>query len=193
MTGLLAAMFLNERAFTPNKLIGVILGITGLVVIFGNKINFGPQAHWGIAGVLFSVFIHSVSAVWIKRIDAKIPALEVTNGSLLFAAPLYLVTWFVFDGQLPDIISMRTGSAIIYLAVFGSVLGFIMYFYVLKHVEASRVALITLMTPVLALLMGQYFNHEILDQYIWLGTTCILIGMICYQWSHKLDRYFVRT
>lgn len=193
ITGLIAALVLKERAFTPSKLLGVGLGLTGLIVIFGNKINFGPQAHLGIAGVLFSVFIHSVSAVWIKRIDAKLPALEVTNGSLLYAAPLYIVSWFIFDGQVPEVISLRTGSAILYLAVFGSVLGFIMYFYVLKHVEASRVALVTLVTPVLALLLGKYFNGEILDQYIWLGTACILLGMLSYQWSTKLDSYFVRA
>ena len=117
-------------------------------------------------------------------------ALEVTTGSLLFSAPLYFALWLIFDGQWPQSLGVRALGAIVYLGVFGSVLGFIMYFYVLKHIEASRVALVTLVTPVLALLLGQQLNHEILNTEIWLGSGCILSGMLLYQWGPKLDAVF---
>ena len=73
-----------------------------------------------------------------------------------------------------------------YLAVFGSVLGFIMYFYVLKHIDASRVALVTLLTPMLALLLGQSLNNESINPAVWVGTFCILVGMSVYQWGARL-------
>ncbi len=50
----------------------------------------------------------------------------------------------------------------IYLGIGGSVIGFLLCFFVLKHVEATRVALITLVTPVSALLLGRYLNNEAL-------------------------------
>lgn len=186
VTGVIAAIWLQERSLTASKLAGIFLGIVGLVIIFGTGVDLSEGAVYGIAAVLLAVILHSVSAVWVKSISARLPALEVTNGGLLIAAPLYLVTWLVFSDGWPESISTRTAMSISYLAVFGSVLGFIMYFYVLKHIEASRVALVTLLTPVLALLLGQGLNNETINPAVWLGTFCILVGMSVYQWGARL-------
>ena len=145
----------------------------------------GSGATLGIAGVLLSVHIHAASAVWVKRIGAGIPALETTTGALLVAVPLFLLDWAVLDGQLPDKLDTRTAWSIVYLAVFGSAFGFIFYFHVLRYLEASRVALITLVTPVLALLLGQEVNGEIIGARELLGTAVILTGLACYQWGDR--------
>jgi len=187
VTGLVAAVFLEEKAFTPSRILGIAFGLIGLSVIFAQRINLGEHLLQGVAGVLLAVVLHSASGVWVKSTGAKLSALEVTTGSLLFSAPLYVLIWLIFDGQLPAVISSRAIGAILYLGVFGSVLGFIMYFYVLKHMEASRTALVTLITPVLALFLGHQFNHEVLNAEVWLGSGCILSGMLLYQWGPKLD------
>ena len=192
VTGVIAAIWLQERSLTASKLAGIFLGIVGLIIIFGTGVELSESAVYGIAAVLLAVILHSVSAVWVKSISARLPALEVTNGGLLIAAPLYLVTWLIFNDGWPETISSRTAISISYLAVFGSVLGFIMYFYVLKHIDASRVALVTLLTPVLALLLGQGLNNEIINPAVWLGTFCILMGMSVYQWGARLMLSFRR-
>ena len=186
VTGVIAAIWRQERSLTASKLAGIFLGIVGLIIIFGTGVELSEGAVYGIAAVLLAVILHSVSAVWVKSISARLPALEVTNGGLLIAAPLYLVTWLLFSDGWPEDISTRTALSISYLAVFGSVLGFIMYFYVLKHIDASRVALVTLLTPVLALLLGQGLNNEIINPAVWIGTFCILVGMSVYQWGARL-------
>ena len=186
VTGIIAAIWLQERSLTASKLAGIFLGIVGLIIIFGTGFELSEGAVYGIAAVLLAVILHSVSAVWVKSISARLPALEVTNGGLLIAAPLYLVTWLLFSDGLPEDISTRTALSITYLAVFGSVLGFIMYFYVLKHIDASRVALVTLLTPVLALLLGQGLNNETINPAVWVGTFSILLGMSVYQWGARL-------
>lgn len=190
VTGLIAAVFLGEKAFTPSRLMGVTLGIIGLTVIFSQRINLGEHLILGVIGVLSAVLMHSISGVWVKNIGMNMSALEVTTGSLLFSAPLYFLVWWVFDGQFPEAISERALGGIVYLGTFGSVLGFILYFYVLKHIEASRVALVTLITPVLALLLGHQLNNEVLNLEVWLGSGCILSGMLLYQWGPKLDAIY---
>ena len=185
VTGVIAAIWLQERSLTLSKLSGVFLGIVGLVIIFGTGIELKDGAVYGIAAVLLAVLLHSISAVWVKALNAQLPALEVTNGGLLVAAPLYLGTWLLLGYNWPVDIPLRTALSICYLAIFGSVLGFIMYFYVLKYIDASRVALITLVTPVLALLLGQVLNNESIQPVVWLGTCCILLGMSIYQWGNR--------
>ena len=185
VTGVIAAIWLQERSLTTSKLAGVILGVIGLVIIFGTGIELSDGAVYGIAAVLVAVLLHSVSAVWVKAISAQIPALEVTNGGLLVAAPLYLLTWLLFGNSWPANVPLRVTLSISYLAIFGSVLGFVMYFYILKHIDASRVALITLVTPVLALILGQGLNNESIQPVVWIGTCCILLGMSIYQWGAR--------
>jgi drug/metabolite transporter (DMT)-like permease len=185
VTGVMAAIWLGERLLTPFRLTGLALGIAGLSVIFAHGLEIGADAALGIAGILLSVHIHAASAVWVKRIGAGISALETTTGALLIALPLFLCNWFALDGRLPVALDPRTGWSILYLAVFGSALGFILYFYVLRHVEASRVALITLMTPVIALVLGQQVNGEAINLRELIGTAVILIGLACYQWGDQ--------
>ena len=185
VTGVIAAIWLQERSLTTSKLAGVILGVIGLVIIFGTGIELSDGAVYGIVAVLVAVLLHSVSAVWVKAISAQIPALEVTNGGLLVAAPLYLLTWLLLGNSWPANVPLRVTLSISYLAIFGSVLGFVMYFYILKHIDASRVALITLVTPVLALILGQGLNNESIQPVVWIGTCCILLGMSIYQWGAR--------
>jgi drug/metabolite transporter (DMT)-like permease len=64
------------------------------------------------------------------------------------------MAWWLTDGHVPAAIPARAEVAIVYLGVFGSVLGFALYYYVIKHMGTGKVSLITLITPVIALLLG---------------------------------------
>jgi len=141
-----------------------------------------------VLGMLGSVLIHCASAVWIKRIDADVPAIVMTSGGLLFAAPLFLLTWIAAGAQLPSEISMRTMGAIGYLALLGSVLGFALYYYVLKRVEATKVALLTLVTPLCALGLGNLLNSEPITFEIVAGSLLILSGLATFEFSEKFSR-----
>ena len=182
-TALLAAQFLQESSLTLGKIFGGLLGIAGLIVIFGSDIQGHHIAWYGIAALMVAVIIHSASTVWVKRIDGRYPALAITTGGLIVSVPLYLVTWWVVDGHLPPQFPVRAVAAIVYLGVFGSVLGFTLYFYILKKLEASRVALIPLITPVSALLIGQIFNNETISLEIWVGAIFILLAVISHHWG----------
>ncbi|RRQ22458.1 DMT family transporter [Thiohalobacter thiocyanaticus] len=186
VTGLMAALWLEESAFTPGRVLGMLLGVSGLAVIFEVGGSLGDQAVYGIAGVTLAVVLHSASAVWVKRIDAGLHPLSQTGGGLLVAAPLYALTWGLADGGLPMGVSERALMSIGYLALMGSVLGFMLYYYALKHLPATRLALIPLITPVLALLLGALFNGETLQPRMLLGVAVVLAGLMAYQWGDRL-------
>ena len=177
-----AAFWLNERSFTLLKVSGTVLGFLGLAAIFGSGITMGPHVWAAVSMVLSAVVLQSISLVWVKRIGADMPALAVTSGSLMLVVPLFLLSWWLLDGTLPATIMPRAGWAIVYLGVFGSVLGFSLYFYVVKRLEAGQTALITLITPVSALLLGQVLNGEKIQAVVWFGAICILSGLILHQW-----------
>ena len=180
-TALMASRWLEGEALTGRRVAGMLLGLAGLAVIFGGGLSLSAHAGLGIAGVLAGMAIQSTSAVWVKRIDAGLPALVMTCGGLLVAAPLFLLAWFVTGSPLPAALPPRAAGAIAYLALFGSVFGFAMYFHVLRHVQATRVALITLVTPVAALALGHVLNGEAWSPAVLAGAALIGSGLALFE------------
>lgn len=183
ITGVLALIWLDEAALTPAKVVGMLLGFGGLAVIFGDGHELGgPLALAGLAALLLAVLIYSTTLVWIKRIGDDSPPLATTAGTLAVSLPLFGVVWWLGGGQWPEMLPPRAGAAIAYLGVFGSVLGFALYYYVIKHMDTGKVSLITLVTPVLALMLGHWANDEAITAQIWAGSVCIGLGLTLHQW-----------
>ena len=185
MTGLGAAYWLEERALAPEKIAGMVLGLCGLALVFHGNFGLGPGAVKGIAVLLLAVGMQSLGLVWIKRIGDDSSPVAINLGTLLVALPLFFGVWWLADGQWPTHIPARAGEAILYLGVFGSVFGFVLYYYMIKHMETGRVALITLVTPVIALLLGHGLNAEAVPASVWLGTACIALGLSLHQWGTR--------
>ncbi len=192
-TSILAAVWLGERALRPAKLIGMALGIIGLTLIFatGHEVS-GHQAVLGIAALLLAVFLYSASLVGVKHIGDQSPPLATTTGTLLVALPLFILAWWLVDGRIPTEIAPRAGAAIVYLGIFGSVLGFALYYYVIKHMDAGKVSLITLITPVIALILGNVLNGEMIEPRVWLGAGLITLGLGLHQWPMLASAFLRR-
>lgn len=181
VTATAAHLWLQEQSLSMPKLGGMLLGVIGLAVIFSGSFVLGPQAWLGILSILFAVVVQSFSLVWIKRIGADAPPLAVTTASQVLALPGFALAWWLTDAPVPHEIATRGLWSIVYLGVIGSVLGFVLYFYIIKHLEAARVALIALITPVTALLLGHFLNSEPVPIAVWGGAALIIGGLALHQ------------
>ena len=184
-TSVFAFFVLKEQAFTAARLLGMLLGLAGLAVVFAESINLSGMALMGVIGVTLSAMSQSLGAVFIKRLKPHMHPISITTGGLIFAVPLFALNCFIGSG-LPDDIPVSTLAAIIYMAVIATTLGFPLYFYLLKNINAERVALIALITPVTALLLGASLNGEIITPKVWLGTALILAGLGIYEYGKYL-------
>lgn len=186
MTGLLAHFLLPNSPLTPRKFLAIAISLFGLWILFAPnlKSHLATLQLLAIGVALVSVFFHSLGSVLIKRCGTSLPALHVAIGALWFSvlghlliSPTALLDW--------PVLSARESYAILYAASVGSVIGFLMYFYLLRHVEAMKVALIPVITPVFALLIGHYLNNEVLSLTVWLGTAFVVLGLVLFEWRFK--------
>ena len=83
-------------------------------------------------------------------------------------------------------VPMKSALSILYLGLIGSAVGFPLYFYLLKKLSPERVAIVTLLTPVTALLLGTFLNNEPISSKVWFGTTLILTGLSIYEYGKYL-------
>ena len=189
ITSLLTIIMLKQRLIRLTQWLGMLLGLIGLVIIFQRELHISFEGVKGLVAILCAACLHSLSAVSIKRINAAVSPLALTCGGLAIASILYSLTWCLLGMPWPQNISLRALFSILYLGILGSVVGFILYYYILKHVDAPKVALVTLVTPIMALLLGQWLNQEVVTPVIWMGAAMVLTGLAVYQWGALLSNW----
>ncbi|MFO7543325.1 MAG: DMT family transporter [Thiobacillus sp.] len=184
LTGVFAALWLSERTLTPIRLAGLGLAVAGLWILFGQPWPGDGHATFGTLAVVAGMVVQALGLVWIKRLNLRISSLAITTGSLGVAVPCFVLAWVIADSaQLPPDMPLRASAAIVYLGVLGSVVGFTLYYHLIKHLDAGRIALITLVTPVAALLVGQTLNAEFIPASGWAGIALIGSGLLLYEWQ----------
>ncbi|MCH4563116.1 EamA family transporter [Halomonas sp. EGI 63088] len=114
--------------------------------------------------------------------------LEQTLGALAFSLPCFLVLWLTSGESLTIPLSPRGLWSVLYLALFGSLLGFLCYFLILSRLPAATVALVTLITPVLALTLGMTLNREQPSASMLIGAALILVALGAYLFGDRLAR-----
>jgi len=188
VTGLMTLWLLKQNPFTVKKILALALALAGLIIIFYHQLQFNIRSIYGIASILLSCVLFSFSSVWVKKLTqqeaVKLDAFHQASGALLFSLPGLVLCWWLMDGELPQQISMKSGASIIYLSIIGSLVGAALFFYVLQRLSASAVSLITLMTPVLAIIIGKQLANEDLSSQTLTGVAIVLLALLLYMpWS----------
>jgi drug/metabolite transporter (DMT)-like permease len=191
-SSLMAARWLDERALTPARLAALLAAVGGLVLVFRSELAVSRDGAQGIAATLAGVMLFTAGSVLVKRQALQLHPLEQTGGTLLLALPLFGLTWLCKDGTVPQDIGGQALLATGYLAVIGSVLSYVMYFYVLRRLPLSRVALTTLVSPVLALLLGLTLAGEQVPASTLAGCALILCALAVHQSEERVLRWLTR-
>lgn len=184
VTGVFAMIVLKENAFSLFKNIGIFLSMIGLWLIFNHSLSLELGRFLGLLLVFFGMSFQSGIAVFIKKINANVSALETTTGALLLSVPVLIIIWFFVDGNVPKY-NAKSYFSILYLAFFASVIGFIGYYHLIKNLKATQVGLMPLITPVFALMIGYFLNDEVISLIELIGVIFILLGLFVYQFDKK--------
>ena len=185
ITSAFASLILLENNLTAGRATGMLLGLLGLIVIFAEGLTLTDAAWMGVVGVTAGTIAQSLGAVLLQKLKTDIAAISITAGSLVVATPFFMMNLILVQ-RWPEQISTVTMLSIVYLAILGSAVGFPLYFFLLKNLNAERVALIALITPVTALLVGAMLNDEMISTRVWLGTGLILGGLAVYEYGKHL-------
>lgn len=189
ISALLAKKILAEPSLTGVRKLSMIISILGLAIVCSDNFSLSQDGWHGVVFIFLAVFFFSLSGVLVKSVSIAIHPLATTVGALSIATPMFLVSWLLLDGTLPVATwQARSLWATLYLGVFGSLLGFYAYFTVLQKMSASNVTLVTLVTPIIALVLGAWLNDEQVTDKLILGATAVLLGLSLYHFGHLLPK-----
>ncbi len=180
MTGLLNQFWPNATRLRAPQWFGCLLGFGGIFVVFGDALNTRPEQLPALCMLLVATVILSGSAIALQRVKADEHPLNQTVGTLLVTTPFFGLLW-LGSGQTLDLtLTLRATSAIVYLAVIGSLTALLCYYLLLTRLSAAAVSMVSLITPVIALALGTVLNGERPGASIWIGTALIISALATY-------------
>jgi len=176
---LFAHLMLPGEPFRIRAGIGLVIAFAGIVVIFSEdlaKIG-GPNTTMAAAIFLLSPLVSSVSSVLVKKWGAAIHPISLAAMPMAVATVVMTGMALLFERHRSIAWTRTSVVSLAYLAVIGSAVTFTLYYWLLRRVRASRVALIAYATPVIAVVTGVLFLHEPLTARIVLGGAVVIAGV----------------
>ena len=161
---------------------GITLGISGMYLIYQNNIAdlFNPAYRLGISAMLIAVLMWASGTIYTKR-SAAHPGNIMVNlcVQMLFAGfLLVIIQLFINPVGAWQNWSERSLLAVIYLALFGSVVGYASYNYALSKLPSTRVSVITYINVVVALFLGWLILDEKVTLRVIMAAGLIISGVI---------------
>ncbi|MGG2099147.1 EamA family transporter [Acinetobacter haemolyticus] len=179
MAGLIGRFGFQQKLATLQWL-GMGTSIIGLTMIClsGNQKHVQPL---GILLMLLSVFSYSLSIFWVKKINAIVQPMAQATGSIFVSTffALLLLPW-IWQFAPTEIPSAKSLLALTYTVIMASLIAMFCYFKLVQNLQATTLSLTTVMTPMLAILIGAYLNHEQLSAQVFVGASIILFGLLLY-------------
>ncbi len=175
--GMIFAHFhLPHERLTWRKALGVLLGIGGVGLIFYDQVEMeGRMALLGCAAMIVSALVVSYYNVLIKARAGHIDPAVLAAGQMTFGlVPLMSIGLFF---ERAPVWTPRAIGSLLYLALVGSAIAFLLYYWLVMKIEVTRTMLISLVTPVIALLLGWFIAAEPLSWRVAAGSLAILSGI----------------
>jgi drug/metabolite transporter (DMT)-like permease len=177
ITSLLSVYWTRTETLSSLRLMGILVGAFGTVLLFWPDQRLGFHQALGMLAALGASLCAAINLVMMKKYgrDAD-PFLVNFFGMALGAACLLVMSaglesWSAVNWSRSNVLS------IVYLSVFGSVIAFSAYYYLIKRMDATIVSLSTLIIPIVALGLGHAFLDEIVTSRALAGIATIVAGV----------------
>lgn len=179
MAGLIGRFAFGQQLYKLQWL-GMAIAVSGLAIICLSGAN--QHVHpFGIVLMLISVFVYSFSIFWVKKVNAQIQPMAQATGSILvssiFASCFIPFIWQYAPTHLPEAKSL---FALIYTVLMASLVAMFCYFKLIQNIQPTTLSLTTVITPMLAMMIGAALNHEQLSIMVFVGALIILSGLFLY-------------
>lgn len=182
ITALIAHFVIPEEPLNLRRLGGIILGFAGVVIILGERAfgtgRFDLVSELAVIGGSAS---WAVGAVWFKKSGAPGNPMvtsgiqTLSGGILLLAAGAYLERGHTFQ------VTLLSASLLTYMVLINTCLVFSLFFWTLKHMDATTLSLTSFLNPILAVLLGAMILGERLNWQMAMGLPLVGIGLFLVQ------------
>ncbi len=183
-TILLAHFLLRDDKMTWPKVLGLLIGFAGVVVLMSQDLaNASTSSLVGQAAVILASVFYAGSSVFARKTTEDTPGILRSTGPLVSAAAIMWLTTLVFDRpvEMPQL--GITWVALLWLGVLGSGLAFVMSYYLIHEIGPTRTSMVTYLFPLGGVILGVAFLHEQLSGQLLMGAILIVSSLVVANWQ----------
>jgi len=177
LVALLSRFWTRSETLSARKLAGIAAGMAGTIVLFWPTGALSGMQRAGMAVALASVCISAFNLVVVKKYAKDTDVFALNAWAMAIGALGLLTLHALFERGAPVSWTPANAAAVVYLALIGSVTAFLSYFHLIKVMEATKLSLITLIFPIVAVILGRVFLGEVTLPRMWAGMATILGGV----------------
>jgi len=176
---LFAHLMLPDEPLELPKLFGALLAVVGVAIICERLLGFhGPMALWGGLGIELGAASAAFSNVLLKARSVRLAPAMIAAWQMIFGVVPLLGIGIVLEGNpLRFHWSASSVFCLLYLAVIGSALTFLLLYWLLPRMTVARLQAISLITPPGAVLLGWAIGGETFSIWSLLGAALVLAGV----------------
>jgi len=185
-TIVMAHFLLQDDKMTIQKVLGLLIGFAGVVVLLSKDLIAGAQnSVIGQAAVILASLFYAGSAVYGRKLTQHVPV-TVRGAMLLITSTIFM--WIVGPlmekpFEFPSL--PITWIAILWLGILGSGLAVIMLWYLIHEVGPTRASLVTYLFPVGGVILGVIFLNEHLSWQLLVGSILIVASLAVVNWRRS--------
>jgi len=174
-----AHLLLAHERITPVKVVALAIGIVGISIIFADQLRFsGWRSVLGGSAVLAGAMFVAFAYVLMKKDARDLDPGIITAGQMCSALlPLTAFALIVEGNPLAIRWTATAAAALLYLALFGSIIATWLNYWLLRRMDATKVLVMALAEPPIAMLLGAAILDETLSARMITGTICILVSV----------------
>jgi drug/metabolite transporter (DMT)-like permease len=191
---LFAQLLLPGEKLDAFKAAGIVLGFTGIVIIFGHDLRFdGESGILPLLALLISTILQAFSTILVSRYGKPVSPFAMNFVGMLTAGVLLTLLGLLTESTDALVLNGAAVGSILYLALFGSVVAFVTYHWLLKRIEAVYISFTTFINPIIAVMLGALVLDERLAAGTLAGAACVLAGILVANAGWFLRRRRSRT
>src|SRR5947208_11475636 len=175
----IAHFYLPDERMSAKKILGVSMGFVGVAIVFSDQLTIaGKGALLGSIALVMSAFWGSYGNVLVKAYGTQIDPFVLAAGQMVCGFPPLLAVGIATEGNPFRFHWTPTAMlALAYLVIVGSVIAFTLFYWLVRHMDVINTMLISLVTPIIAVLLGMAVLHEQLSWRLFAGTAFIVSGI----------------
>jgi len=175
---LFSHFILPDEHISLLKIVGILLGIGGVYVIFSGELEWkGMEGLPGMLAIIVSTIMQGITLVLVKRYGQTQHPVSMNFVGMIAGGVILLAASFLLEPVETARWDAAAIGSIAYLALVGSVVVFVTYYWLLKRMEAVVLSLTSFVTPIVAVILGALILDESLSPNTFLGGTLVLIGI----------------
>jgi drug/metabolite transporter (DMT)-like permease len=178
---LILNLILGEEKLSIKTTLGILLGMFGIFLIYQNSLSdlLNPEYRQGVFAILIAVLMWAIGTIITKKgSENSLTMLMNVSVQMIIAGIILTAIQFILTPTIStENWSLRSILAMVYLAVFGSVVGYVAYSYLITQMSSTKVSVLSYVNVIVALFLGWLILDETITFQIIMAASLIIGGV----------------